>query len=1775
VKHIINHLRQGNYWRVALLLVCLGGGAGIYAQDYSTSSTPFDHHTPSGLAPGSPAGSYPLSDFETVNPYNGNLSFRLPLVHLGGRGSAGFTSMLAIDNKKWHVRRSSFFTHGEETAVKWTPTTADWKGREVGYGPGVMVGRQSGFDTGTLSSFCTNPRLPSGVGIYRFTMTTLTFTAPDGTEYEFRDKESEGKPHEQLISNLAVLCGDPTALGASRGRVFVTTDGSAATFISDAAIYDLSRSNAVTGNRLFFPYGILKFKDGTTYRIENGFVTWIRDRNGNRVYGGADPLNRRITVTTDYQDVAPYGLSDRITFNGYGGATRVIRISKTDLGNALRSDYSLQTYPQLFPELNGLSGTIIGNHDPQVVSYVWLPDGRHYRFLYNPYGELARIELPTGGAIEYDYTPPGSSVRSGNNGTEIEWVIYRRVRERRVLPDGVNVESRTEYVLDGEAVRVDQFNSSGVRIASTKHYYLNGNLSLDSLFQKPYFKAYSGWFEGKEVAVESLRPDDLTPLRRVVYDWRQRAAVGWFDWWNQNNGPFPDRTMEPSNDPRLVSTTTVLLDTNQVSKQTAIDPSNGAVAFDQYNNQTGSWEYGFGIGEPGALIRHTRTDYLTSGYDTVVGTNIDPDAAATIHIRNLPTSQAVYSDAGTSNKVAEMTYEYDNYAASDGYHAQLVARPGITGLCDGSPQNCPGGANFADPNYTARGNVTRISHWLNTTGGAVDTYQQYDVAGNVVKAIDAKGKATTLDFIDRFGSTDDDARQNTPPAELNGQMTYAFATKVTNALGQEAYTQYDYFLGRPVNSEDANGIVGSIAYNDTLDRPTQGIQARYKVGVGIPAERRQTTFNYDDTNRVITTTSDRDTFNDNMLAGKAYYDGLGRTWRGATYEGSTWSIIDTQFGALGRVSQVSNPYRAADPDSASPPSGPWAEWTKTDYDELGRVSSVITPEGAHVDMAYIGNQVTVTDQAVKSRRSETDAFGRLIKITEDPGGLNYETYYSYDALGNLRQVTQGSQTRNFVYDSLSRLTSATNPESGTMTYAYDLNGNLIDKTDARGVKTTMAYDALNRVISKIYSGTTSEGIAAANATPPVNYFYDDYSALPSGAPSWPGTPSKGRLIGVTYGPGSEGTYYKYDAAGRIVTNHQRMGTSNYATAYFYNRAGAVTREERGIPARRRILMGYDAAGRLATMDTGSYPFLTYVPLVNNIRYTPFGGLQSETYGNGLIHSMAYNSRHQPTEIRLGRPDNLESVLRLGYIYGTASNVNGQDPEITLANNNGNVARIKYLISGAVQYTQTFQYDSLNRLSYAVEHNNGAYNDADRAWYQTFDYDRYGNRGINVANTSDNVDAANRALQLADFSMANNRITHTDFFYDAAGNLISEPGKNYTYDAENRIVTATVAGGAPSQYIYDGNGHRVKKIVGGVATRFEYGAGGELTTERNDSNSNVIKDYLYKGGELLATSKVGNSGEYEYATADHLGSPRAWTGSDGNLIMGGRHDYGPFGEELFAGVGIRSAALGYGADSTRQKFDGYERDAETGLDFAQARYFSSVQGRFTSPDIPFADQYEYDPQSWNLYAFVINNPLKYDDPLGLWKRVKTDDGREIYEAEEGDTLTSLGEVLGTSAKRVVNFFDGNTKVEQGTYYDVTALVGQLNKEEQFFDSLQKAVDNFLDGPGRGFDFQLPQQRFDPTTPFTQHYPGIDRFQPRTDDPLSPNKFAKGKHEQKKFGKLGQRKGTDALRAENKKLRDIARELGLTKDQQRRLHEEVSGQDLNYHEIMEFARSLFDK
>ena len=105
-----------------------------------TTQSTTDKMTPSGITPGAPAGSYPLSGMESINLFNGNLDFRLPLLSLGGRGSALRSMMLSINTKKWRVRVSH-----TQTNDTFTPTTLNWGSVNVGYAAGKLQGRQSGW----------------------------------------------------------------------------------------------------------------------------------------------------------------------------------------------------------------------------------------------------------------------------------------------------------------------------------------------------------------------------------------------------------------------------------------------------------------------------------------------------------------------------------------------------------------------------------------------------------------------------------------------------------------------------------------------------------------------------------------------------------------------------------------------------------------------------------------------------------------------------------------------------------------------------------------------------------------------------------------------------------------------------------------------------------------------------------------------------------------------------------------------------------------------------------------------------------------------------------------------------------------------------------------------------------------------------------------------------------------------------------------------------------------------------------------------------------------------------------------------------------------------------------------------------------------------------------------------------------------------------------------------------------------------------------------------
>jgi RHS repeat-associated protein len=165
---------------------------------------------------------------------------------------------------------------------------------------------------------------------------------------------------------------------------------------------------------------------------------------------------------------------------------------------------------------------------------------------------------------------------------------------------------------------------------------------------------------------------------------------------------------------------------------------------------------------------------------------------------------------------------------------------------------------------------------------------------------------------------------------------------------------------------------------------------------------------------------------------------------------------------------------------------------------------------------------------------------------------------------------------------------------------------------------------------------------------------------------------------------------------------------------------------------------------------------------------------------------------------------------------------------------------------------------------------------------------------------------------------------------------------------------------------------------------------------------------------------------------------------GSLAGVSRHDYLPFGEDLFAGTGGRTTTQGYTGDSVRQKFTQKERDNETGLDYFLARYYSNLQGRFTSPDPEQAGARNDDPQSWNGYAYARNSPLVYSDPNGRDYTVCDSQGKNCvnYTDKEFDKLRKGGPADGYTFNNGNIYYNGELTA---TYSNDCLYCGALVNE----------------------------------------------------------------------------------------------------------------------------------
>jgi RHS repeat-associated protein len=207
-----------------------------------------------------------------------------------------------------------------------------------------------------------------------------------------------------------------------------------------------------------------------------------------------------------------------------------------------------------------------------------------------------------------------------------------------------------------------------------------------------------------------------------------------------------------------------------------------------------------------------------------------------------------------------------------------------------------------------------------------------------------------------------------------------------------------------------------------------------------------------------------------------------------------------------------------------------------------------------------------------------------------------------------------------------------------------------------------------------------------------------------------------------------------------------------------------------------------------------------------------------------------------------------------------------------------------------------------------------------------------------------------------------------YSYDQNGNMTADGTECFEYNEANQLKKVKNCGNNQTiaEYVYDYNGTRVIKKVyqNGALQKTVYSPSDDFETVKLASNGATQNtSYYIVNNELVA--KKNPDGSKNYYHNDHLGSTSVLTNQAGALVE--ETTYDPWGE-------VKS-----GGTKSKFQYTGQEKDAETGLNYYNFRYYDPHIRRFTQPDDIIQDP--YNPQDLNQYAYVRNNPLRYTDPTG--------------------------------------------------------------------------------------------------------------------------------------------------------------------------------------------------
>jgi RHS repeat-associated protein len=999
------------------------------------------------------------------------------------------------------------------------------------------------------------------------------------------------------------------------------------------------------------------------------------------------------------------------------------------------------------------------------------------------------------------------------------------------------------------------------------------------------------------------------------------------------------------------SSTAVGVPFNKIATTTAWPgglQSEVATSYSTYEMPTEVDEYGYGSGAPGSLMRKTLTTYAT-----LTGI-VDHPSEITV-------------EDGSGNVKADTQYQYDQYSVL---------------TTSGTPQFVSSGSI---------GNVTTVKSLVGSSTYLTQTYTYYDT-GNVYQATDVNGAVTTYNYSSSGASCGNAFPTSiSEPLSLSRSMTYdctgGVQVTATDESGQTVTTSYsDPYFWRPASVTDQ---IGNVAYFTYTPMTTEAAMT-YSVGSG-------------------TSTTD-------VLA---TVDNQGRLHVAQLREGpgsGTWDSVEADYDSLGRQWRTSQPYSAG----ASSTCSTGCYWNTSALDPLGRTLSATDPYG-NVVMSYTYSQNDVyltagpapSGENTKRRQLEYDGLGRLASVCEITGmsgsgacsqtnaATGFWTKYTYDPNNKLTGVTQNAQgspqqTRSYSYDDLSRMTSETNPESGTTTYTYDSSactssaGDLVLKVDAASTGTCFYYDALHRLTDVGTNRPTVDGCK--------RFRYDGSTGVLGSIPS-------GVSVANTMGRVAE---VETDTCAWPITSASIITDEWFS----YSQRGEQTDLYQSTPHSG----GYYHSE--ANFWANGQPQTIWIPGGYWSSYGLDGEGRIDSNGNAAVTSVSYNVAGQPTQLNLGSgdSDNFSYDPGTGRMTQYKYTVGGQSVVGNLTwNALGTLASLAITdpFNSANAQTCNYTHDDLERI---------ASDNCGSIWSQTFSYyDPFGN-----------IEKSGSSTFSATYSSSTNRMTligSSTPSYDSDGNVTNDFLHTYAWDGYGRPTTIDGVGAT-----YDALGRMVELNNSGSYTDFRYSPTGFMMQTDAPSGSSAFVPS--PGGAVAIWTSTGN---ILYRHPDWLGSSRFTSAQ--NQTMYSDSAYGPFGE-VYAQAGTADAS-----------FTGMNQGTVSNLyDFPAREY--GIQGRWPSPDpsgIAAVDP--TDPQSWNRYAYTRNSPLNLTDPSGLDYEVCVQTGEYLDGGDPSGCFTEstfgdLESIIGNSPSFMLAGGENGGDI----YMTDCCIVGYYN----YFDPSQSAA-----------------------------------------------------------------------------------------------------------------------